>query len=659
MPVTNVQSRWASGNLIYHESGNLGDTVNLFTIGTSDVTVGNASNDVDFRYYGSGSVSAVIDCGAATITLAGLTATTNKPLTITDATATSSTTTGALIVTGGIATAADLNVGDDIFLASGAVLNFAASDVTLTHSSNLLTMAGGGLTMGASGTPAGDLILWGTTANYKVSFDVDGDTNGRWNFGDDDYGVDVVFAGQTASAAVTWDSSADDLIWTGAARAILGTSGTPLALTAGSPLLSVYSTCAGVSGSTNAEPVVFNSVMTGAGQVGGRVFVNMSTNVVLGGWANALKVQVQNNTNGGTNGLESVACLEMVFPASDGDGTYTILELEANCPTGWVGTAANYPSYINFNQSGNTVANWDTVGNLFQITGYTAASGKFVYGNTVRMLLGSTSMYIPLSTAEASFTTAYPIVSTSVTGIRSNAIFVPDATRTNYAFCIGNRVTEKDVTMAASADQNFDPMQINLNVIGAAPTGTSTLNGIYQNITHDTTDMPNLRLKGCDWTITTNKQCMDAYVVQTELVVSGDKTSGGELMAMSALTTLGAGARTADRVLAFQAMITGDGTAGTVVGDCFVAYFVNAGTVITTSSIINVRNQSAATATSAVELELDGTVTYAIDFQGTVSDGWTSGDGAISGSTDEYALIPVRVAGITPTLYILAAEAWS
>ncbi len=251
------------------------------------------------------------------------------------------------------------------------------------------------------------------------------------------------------------------------------------------------------------------------------------------------------------------------------------------------------------------------------------------------------------------------VTSNSTTGFRSLPVFVPDSTRTNYALAIGSRITELDVTMAAAADQNLDPMQMNLNIIGVAPTGTSTLNGIYQQITHDTTDMPNLRLKGCDWTITTDKQCMDAYVVQTELIVSGTKTSGGELMAMSALTTLGAGARTADRVLAFQAMISGDGTAGTVVGDCFVAYIVNAGTVITTNSIVNIRNQSAATATSALELELDGTVTYALDLQGTVSDGWTSGDGAIAGSSNEYALIPVRVAGVTPTLYILAAETWS
>jgi len=203
--------------------------------------------------------------------------------------------------------------------------------------------------------------------------------------------------------------------FTGSDKLALGTSAAPLTLTAGSPVLTVYTTNAGTSGSTNAENVLFNSVMTGAGQVGARVFVNMSTNVVLGSWANAFKAQVQNNTNGGSAGVLSVACLEMYFPASAGSGLYDILELEANCPTGWVGASPSLFSYINCNQSGNTKANWDTVGNLFRISNATAASGKFIYNDTIRILLDATSKYIPLSTAEGSFTTSYPIVTTYAT----------------------------------------------------------------------------------------------------------------------------------------------------------------------------------------------------------------------------------------------------
>jgi len=120
--------------------------------------------------------------------------------------------------------------------------------------------------------------------------------------------------------------------------------------------------------------------------------------------------------------------------------------------------------------------------------------------------------------------------STSITGFRSNATFVPDATRTNYAYCVGNRVTELDVTMAAAASQNFDPIQMNFNIIGANPTSTSTVNLIYQQLTHDTTAMANLRLKGADWTMTINKNHQDAYIYQGEIDYGAAAvTVGGEV----------------------------------------------------------------------------------------------------------------------------------
>jgi len=106
-----------------------------------------------------------------------------------------------------------------------------------------------------------------------------------------------------------------------------------------------------------------------------------------------------------------------------------------------------------------------------------------------------------------------------------NATFVPDTNRTDIALEIGSRANELDVTMAAAATQNFDPVQINLNVIGANPTSTSTLNVIYQQVTHDTTDMANLRLKGADWTMAINKNLQDAYIFQGEIDYGAAATS--------------------------------------------------------------------------------------------------------------------------------------
>jgi hypothetical protein len=70
-----------------------------------------------------------------------------------DTTESTSTTTGSIHTDGGLGVVGDIYAGDDIFLTSGAVLNFDAGDVLLTHASNLLTLSGGNFTQaGASGS---------------------------------------------------------------------------------------------------------------------------------------------------------------------------------------------------------------------------------------------------------------------------------------------------------------------------------------------------------------------------------------------------------------------------------------------------------------------------------------------------------------------------
>ena len=82
MPLTNVGSRWSAGDLIFYEKKVSEATIaNILTIGDDAVTVGSATNDVDFKYLASGSITATIDCGAATFTLTGI-ATTLGALTI-------------------------------------------------------------------------------------------------------------------------------------------------------------------------------------------------------------------------------------------------------------------------------------------------------------------------------------------------------------------------------------------------------------------------------------------------------------------------------------------------------------------------------------------------------------------------------------------------
>ncbi len=113
----------------------------------------------------------------------------------------------------------------DLFLADGAVINFNNGTELITHSTNLLTITGSGLTMGATGAPSGDFILWATTTGAKVWLDVDGDTDGAFYFGANDYGIDVGFYGKTITNSMVWDAGSNVLVFT-AAGITMGTAST-------------------------------------------------------------------------------------------------------------------------------------------------------------------------------------------------------------------------------------------------------------------------------------------------------------------------------------------------------------------------------------------------------------------------------------------------
>ena len=98
MPVTKIKSAWSSGELIFYE-GSVGrsTTGDVLKLGTSALMVGNTAQDIDFQYYGTGSLSAIIDCGAATFTLVGISQSTNKTMTFTGTQAVVAGTSGTLL----------------------------------------------------------------------------------------------------------------------------------------------------------------------------------------------------------------------------------------------------------------------------------------------------------------------------------------------------------------------------------------------------------------------------------------------------------------------------------------------------------------------------------------------------------------------------------
>jgi len=149
------------------------------------------------------------------------------------------------------------------------------------------------------------------------------------------------------------------------------------------------------------------------------------------------------------------------------------------------------------------------------------------------------------------------------------------------------------------------------------------------------------------------------YGVQSHVTVSGARTFTSEVTPGSFYLDVGTGSISASgqRVNALQAVVTGGAT---VTATPFAVGHFFAATNASLDTLVAVQQSSTVTTTSAVLIDIDGTCTYAFDFQGTVSDGWTTGTAGTSVTPSaEYVLIPVDVAGTTNPLFLLAAQTWT
>jgi len=172
----------------------------------------------------------------------------------------------------------------------------------------------------------------------------------------------------------------------------LGLTGTPQAVTFdGTKQIACYTTCASTNAGTSHEPQLFNNVLTGAGQVGGRFRINMSTNVSLGAWANAFKATVECNAVGGATGLLSVANLEITMPTTGIAGTTACLEM--NIGYGATCGALQKPAFIVVATSGTAATDFDTYGDFLKIGGMTGAAGKVLSATTQTLRVGTGALH--------------------------------------------------------------------------------------------------------------------------------------------------------------------------------------------------------------------------------------------------------------------------
>ena len=195
----------------------------------------------------------------------------------------------------------------------------------------------------------------------------------------------------------------------------IGVSGAALDLVAyDDRLLSIWASSNATGG--NVMPLYVSMATDGACKARAAEFV-LTPTATLGQWATAVKAYVNLTGASGASGTLAALLGEILLPDEAMDGTTAILELEMVAPasgyTYGAGTVANL-AFISMNASGTTIGQFEGTGALINIGGLTDSTGNIWFDNTLRIGIGTTAWYLPMSTAQASYTTAYPIVSTNI-----------------------------------------------------------------------------------------------------------------------------------------------------------------------------------------------------------------------------------------------------
>lgn len=273
-----------------------------------------------------------------------------------------------------------------------------------------------------------------------------------------------VFLG-SAAKYVLFDAGDGKITYAGAIQEGFGTNAAPLSYTAGTPIKTLYATNAGESGSVSAEPFYLKSVLTGAGQVGGRSRFHTYSNVASGGWVNALKAYMEFGASGSASGLASALCAETVLSAGTTGGTYCALEAELVLGSG-ASTGTN-TSFIYCNASGAGVAAFDTNGLFIEIgTGITPAAGKFasLHSQTLKCKIEANTRYMVMSQLEDGL------------GLGSSGTAM---TLTTYA----NHAIEIYTTCASDDGSNsVEPIYVKSTMTGAGGVGGRARFHMYTNV---------------------------------------------------------------------------------------------------------------------------------------------------------------------------------
>lgn len=242
----------------------------------------------------------------------------------------------------------------------------------------------------------------------------------------------------------------------------------------------IAKTSALTTGTIRAQNVALTMTVASTGNIVEALYVSITSNVKTGAWANAITGKIDYSTAGAAHGMAAAICAEMIPPNSSlARGALYALDLEFGCGASSSWASAGPLAFIKFANWG-TKTHFDDNAFLFHLTDVTSGTGHLLYNNTIRLRVGTTSWYMPLSTAEASYTSAYPVVLTYAgealtidTTIANTATIVQTITVTDSGTLAAGRNIGLFIDYVVSGTKTsafgIRPLRINTQVLANVP----------------------------------------------------------------------------------------------------------------------------------------------------------------------------------------------
>jgi hypothetical protein len=339
-----------------------------------------------------------------------------------------------------------LNIADGGTLTLGNDINSAGTYVT--H----LTITPNSTVANSTMAVAGNIDVDGTANLDAVDIDGAVQIDGTVTVGANDQGYDVILYGDTASANVTWDTSADDLIFNGAAGLIIPDGQLTLGSTAVASTATELNLLDGSSANSvvNSKAVIYGS----SGELAGTLSTAAQANITSVGTLTTLtiddilvdgKVITLTGSSGDTATITASANGALDIATTDAAGAAGNIQITADGTAELAGTTVTLDSEggITLDANGGTITFADNGSSLGTVT-----SSGFT-GNVVGNVTGNVSGTAGSATGSAA-TLATPRAIGGVNFDGSAAINLPGVNTAGNQNTSGTAAIATEVTATAN-----------------------------------------------------------------------------------------------------------------------------------------------------------------------------------------------------------------